>query len=166
MISLSTLKRQIRRLINRLSSRPPALQTFSYRTPAPDDALKQVTRLCASENLRASVQVIQREFRENLHSHRDTDGLWIVLRGRVSFFGPDDLLLGEFGPMEGIFMPRNCRYRYQSTGEETLEVMQVLSAQGGWGPDRKEHAPRGDSRGTVSRYDARHLAEARSETGK
>lgn len=149
-----------------MSSNPPTLQTFTYETPGPDDALKQVTRLCASENLRASVQVIQRQFRETLHSHRDTDGLWIVLRGRVSFFGPDDVLLGDFGRMEGIFIPRNCRYRYESTGEETLEVLQVLSAQGGWEPDRTEHAPRSDARGTVRRHDARHLAETMSETAK
>ena len=135
-------------------------------TPGPDDAPKQVTRLCASENLRASVQVIQREFRENLHSHRDTDGLWIVLRGRVSFFGPDDVLLGDFGRMEGIFIPRNFRYRYESTGEETLEVLQVLSAQGGWEPDRTEHAPRSEGRGTVSRHDARHPAKTAQGTGK
>ena len=50
---------------------------------------------------------------------------WMVLKGRVRFYGPDDVLIGEFGPHEGTITPRYARYWFENVGDEDLEILQV-----------------------------------------
>ena len=129
---------------------PAPVQVFSFQKQPRDDALKQIFQLVKTDTLRVSIQVIQKDFQENLHSHNGLDGFWLVLKGRIAFFGSNNEVLGEFGPMEGIFIPENNRYRYAVVGNENLEILQVINMPRGSGWDRKEHEPRHPTRGQIS----------------
>jgi mannose-6-phosphate isomerase-like protein (cupin superfamily) len=50
----------------------------------------------------------------------------MVLRGRARFYGVDDVLLAELGPNEGIFIPGGARYWFEKTGDEDLEILQMV----------------------------------------
>ncbi len=107
-------------------TRPP--QTFRYETPPASEKGKAIVRLCQTDIIRGAVQVVKKgDGDNNLHSHTGMDGFWMVLKGRVRYYGPDDEILGEFGPHEGIVMPRNVQYWFQSIGEEDLELLQVAA---------------------------------------
>lgn len=51
----------------------------------------------------------------------------MVLRGTVRFYGAEDEVLGEFGKREGIVIPRNTKYWFESCGKEDLELLQVAA---------------------------------------
>jgi mannose-6-phosphate isomerase-like protein (cupin superfamily) len=63
----------------------------------------------------------------NLHYHHSSNTCWMVLRGRARFYGMGDVLLGEFGPNEGIFMPGGARYWFEKTGPEELDILQMVA---------------------------------------
>ena len=77
--------------------------------------------------IRGAVQVLKEGGDNNLHSHTGMDGFWMVLTGKVRFYGPGDEVLGEFGQHEGIVMPRNAQYWFESCGDEDLELLQVVA---------------------------------------
>ena len=62
----------------------------------------------------------------NLHLHTGMDSIWFVLKGRVKFYGEDDVALGEYGPQEGLIMPRNNVYWFAAVGNEDLELLQCV----------------------------------------
>ena len=95
---------------------------FRYQKPELDRS-KRVVVLGRTDRLLCMVHVVKEGGENNLHSHPHTDGMWIVLRGRVRFYGDNDEVLGEFGPHEGMFMPRGSRYRFEIIGDEELEIM-------------------------------------------
>lgn len=106
--------------------RPP--QTFRFETPEARHTAKTIVSLCQTDIIRGAVQVVkQGEGDNNLHSHTGMDGFWMVLKGRVRWYGPGDEVLGEFGVHEGIVMPRNSQYWFESIGEEDLEILQVVA---------------------------------------
>lgn len=78
----------------------------------------------------------------NLHSHSSVDGFWMVLSGRVRFYGEDDVVLGEFGKHEGVMIPRNFKYWFESVGSEPLELLQVEARVAGKTADRIDHSER------------------------
>lgn len=115
-------------------------QPFIYKKPEPRPGGKwEVVRLCQTRGVRGSIHIIRKGGGENMHSHDSVDGFWMILSGRVSFFGDGDEKLGEFGPLEGILMPRGNRYRFENIGEGDAEIIQVLrlNEQKGW--DREDH---------------------------
>jgi mannose-6-phosphate isomerase-like protein (cupin superfamily) len=61
----------------------------------------------------------------NLHYHSTSASFWMVLKGRVRFYGPGDVLIGEFGPHEGTITPRYSRYWFENVGDDDLEILQV-----------------------------------------
>jgi mannose-6-phosphate isomerase-like protein (cupin superfamily) len=97
---------------------------IKYSTPVLNRP-KGIVPLCRSDILTAAVQVIKKGGENNLHSHAGMDGFWFVLKGKARFYGERDVLLGEFGPMEGVFIPRGVSYWFESAGEEMLELLQV-----------------------------------------
>jgi mannose-6-phosphate isomerase-like protein (cupin superfamily) len=101
-----------------------APKVFRYATPALERP-KGIMPLCRSDILTAAVQVIRKGGENNLHSHAGMDGFWFVLKGKARFYGEADTLLGELGPMEGVFIPRGVKYWFESAGEEMLELLQV-----------------------------------------
>ena len=60
--------------------------------------------------------------------------MWMCLKGKVTFYGSDDEILGIFGPQEGIIMPHGNAYWFVSTGDVDLEILQVVT----WAPDIKD----------------------------
>ena len=78
--------------------------------------------------MRGVVQVVKKNGGENnLHYHTGIASFWMVLKGRVRFYGPGDVVIGEFGPHEGTITPRFSRYWFENVGEDDLEILQVAA---------------------------------------
>ena len=106
--------------------RPP--QTFRHFKPETQGGGKAMVRLCQSDLIRGVVQVVKKgEGDNNLHLHTGMDTVWFVIRGQVKFYGENDVVMGEFGPGEGILMPRNNAYWFAAEGEDDLELLQVAA---------------------------------------
>ena len=84
-----------------------------------------IAPLARSDILFSAVQIIREGGENSLHSHSAMDGFWFVLRGRARFYGAGDKLIGEIGQHEGVFVPRNVPYWFESVGDELLELLQV-----------------------------------------
>jgi mannose-6-phosphate isomerase-like protein (cupin superfamily) len=96
--------------------------------------MKRVTQLAGGDLLRLRVQRVKEGGENNLHYHTGSETTWMVLGGRARFYGPEDKLLGELGPLEGILIPGGARYWFEKVGDEDLEVMQIVAY------DRREGA--------------------------
>ena len=100
--------------------------TFSYAKPDGVSAGKGFITLGRKDIVRGVVQVVKKNGGENnLHYHTTSASFWMVLKGRVRFYGPDDVLIGEFGPQEGTITPRYSRYWFENVGDDDLEILQV-----------------------------------------
>jgi mannose-6-phosphate isomerase-like protein (cupin superfamily) len=98
---------------------------FSYKCPDVSTG-KGIVRLAKTDSLRCNVQIVKKDGGENnLHYHSNGDSFWMVLKGKVRFYGPDDVVLGEFGPMEGITTPAYSRYWFENAGDEVLELLHI-----------------------------------------
>jgi len=106
---------------------PRAPQKFSFTKPENQKDSKAIVSLCQTDIIRGAVQVVKEGGDNNLHSHTGMDGFWMVLKGGVRFYGPGDEVLGEFGPHEGIVMPRGAEYWFESCGDVDLELLQVVA---------------------------------------
>ena len=111
------------------SSKPgttPGYTTFSYKKPDQLSGDKMIVELAKSDLIRGRVQIVRRGGENNLHSHEGMDGFWMVLKGRVRFYGPGDEVIGEFGQHEGILLPAGEQYWFESCeGGEDLELLQM-----------------------------------------
>lgn len=108
----------------------PQAQVFRYTRPdLPEGRFegKVITRMARTDRMMANVQVLKEGGENSLHSHRHLDGFWMVLGGRVRFYGDGDALIGEFGKHEGVLIPRGFKYWFESVGDEALELLQVES---------------------------------------
>lgn len=106
------------------------------------DKVKGVVVLARSDIMLAAVQVVKKGGETNLHSHSAMDGLWFVLKGRARFYGAEHALIGEFGPHEGVFIPRGVSYWFESSSDEVLEILQVESFAKGIPSTRTDFEPR------------------------
>jgi mannose-6-phosphate isomerase-like protein (cupin superfamily) len=101
---------------------------FGYMKPEAVGTAKGFVRLGTSPLIKGMVQVIKKNGGENnLHYHKAVDTFWMVLKGRVRFYGPEDVVIGEFGPFEGTITPRFSRYWFENVGDEDLELLQVAA---------------------------------------
>ena len=76
--------------------------TFSYAKPDGVSSGKGFVALGRKDIVRGVVQVVKKHGGENnLHYHTGIASFWMVLKGRVRFYGPDDVVIGEFGPHGG-----------------------------------------------------------------
>lgn len=140
-----------------MSERPdlaPTLEATQFRidTDLPEGMPKKVTLLTRTDRVVAAVQVIRNGGENNLHSHKHLDGVWTVLSGRAKFYGPGDVLMADLGPLEGILVPRNVQYWFESGDpDEVLVIHQVEAADiemvsiQDLLKDRIDHAPRRQS---------------------
>ena len=103
------------------------VHTFKYEKPAPTPRPKQLAFLVKGELQQVLVQVVKDGGENNLHYHTSMDEIWMVLKGRAVFWGDGDKVLGELGPMEGIFIPAGARYRFAKDGPDDLEILQVTA---------------------------------------
>lgn len=111
------------------SDKPAAasgIKTFSYNKPEQLSGDKMIVELAKSRMIRGRVQVVRSGGENNLHSHEGMDGFWLVLKGRVRFYGPGDDVIGEFGELEGILLPAGNAYWFESADESVdLELLQM-----------------------------------------
>jgi quercetin dioxygenase-like cupin family protein len=101
--------------------------SFGFARPEVDipHGKKLHVKLAGTDSCRASVQILNEGGENNLHYHPNMDLMYMVLKGRVRFYGPGDKLLGEYGVHEGILLPENSRYRFASVGTEEAHLLQI-----------------------------------------
>jgi mannose-6-phosphate isomerase-like protein (cupin superfamily) len=116
---------------------------FSYAKPEGVNVGKGFVNLGRRDIVRGAVQVVKKNGGENnLHFHTTSASFWMVLKGRVRFYGPGDVLIGEFGPHEGTITPRYSRYWFENVGDEDLEILQVSAfSEGAKNSGRTDAAP-------------------------
>jgi len=105
-------------------------KSHSYRYAKPERIAsgKGMVNLGKTDIVKSWVQVVKKNGGENnLHYHKHVDTFWMVLKGRVRFYGPGDEVIGEFGPHEGTITPRYSRYWFENVGEDDLELLQVAA---------------------------------------
>lgn len=106
----------------------PGFTTFSYKKPEALSGDKMIVELAKTNLIRGRVQIVRRGGENNLHSHEGMDGFWLVLKGRVRFYGPGDKVIGEFGQHEGILLPAGEPYWFESAESgEDLELLQMAA---------------------------------------
>jgi mannose-6-phosphate isomerase-like protein (cupin superfamily) len=116
---------------------------------------KKIVKLCRTDRMIGAVQVLTHGGETNLHSHAHADGLWFVLSGRVRFYGPEDVVIGEYGRHEGVLIPRECPYWFEAVGDEIAELLQVeafdkaIPDDKTLFADRKDFAPRTRTESTL-----------------
>jgi mannose-6-phosphate isomerase-like protein (cupin superfamily) len=134
---------------------PRASIKFRYAKPPAQETDKAIVDLGQTDIIRGAVQVVRKGGDNNLHSHTGMDGFWMVLKGRVRFYGPGNAVLGEFGPHEGIIMPRNAQYWFESVGDDVLEILQVVAFDRGVKNRRVDVEPQKFEVGGQQRFDGR-----------
>ncbi|MFM2129138.1 MAG: hypothetical protein RL477_684 [Pseudomonadota bacterium] len=113
---------------SRKTSATPGYTTFSYRKPEALSGDKMILELAKSRLIRGRVQIVRKGGENNLHTHDGMDGFWLVLKGRVRFYGPGDEVIGEFGQHEGILLPAGEPYWFESAESgEDLELLQMAA---------------------------------------
>jgi mannose-6-phosphate isomerase-like protein (cupin superfamily) len=112
-------------LLERIEAAEKEIRSFSYKKPDGIGSAKARIELGRAGNIRGVVQTVKEGGENNLHYHTDADSLWMVLKGRVRFYGVNDELLGEYGPQEGIITPAYSRYWFESCSDEELELLQI-----------------------------------------
>jgi mannose-6-phosphate isomerase-like protein (cupin superfamily) len=104
------------------------ITTYSYAKPVGVTAGKGFVALSRTDIIKGVVQIVKKHGGENnLHYHTRMDTFWMVLKGRARFYGPGDVLIGEFGPFQGTVTPRFSRYWFENCGDEDLELLQVAA---------------------------------------
>ena len=98
-------------------------RNFSYAKPPERKSGRAFVALAKTDCMSARVVVLKKGGGENiLHYHDNGDSCWYVLKGRVRFYGPDDVLIGEFGANEGTCTPRFRRYWFENVGDDELDL--------------------------------------------
>jgi mannose-6-phosphate isomerase-like protein (cupin superfamily) len=142
-------------LLKRHLAAEATVKSFHYEKPSGINSAKGRVNLGKSDIVRGVVQIVKKNGGENnLHYHTTSASFWMVLKGRVRFYGPDDVLIGEFGPHEGTITPRYARYWFENVGEEDLEILQVGAyAEGAESSGRTDSAPQRYDIGSSHRFD-------------
>lgn len=101
------------------------MKGFSYQSPDVSTG-KGIVRLARTDSLRCNVQIVKKNGGENnMHYHSNGDSFWMVLKGRVRFYGPGDVVTGEYGPMQGVCTPAYSRYWFENAGDDVLEILHI-----------------------------------------
>jgi len=118
-----------------------AAKVVSFQPPVVRNG-KGMTLLAKSDIMIAAVQTITEGGENNLHSHSAMDGLWFVLKGRARFYTTGNAVIGDIGPRECIFIPRDFPYWFEASGDEVLEILQVEAIDKGIKNTRTDHEPK------------------------
>ncbi len=102
-------------------------QVFRYEAPD-NDRSKNLTVLCKTDRLAADMQLVKEGGENRLHSHTSSDGFFLVLEGRVTFYGEGDVVLAELGRDEGVVMPHGYKYWFASSSDEPLRILHVAAS--------------------------------------
>jgi mannose-6-phosphate isomerase-like protein (cupin superfamily) len=106
------------------------VKNFKYEKPGSSGRPKDVVSLIRGGMLKVHVQVVRDGGENNLHYHTNSETAWMVLRGRVRFYGVGDELIGEYAQNEGIYIPGGARYWFEKVGDEDLELLQMVGMAG------------------------------------
>lgn len=132
-----------------------AIQVFKFKRPDSYTGRKAIVKCYTNERSAGAVHVLAEGGENNLHYHANVDILWMVLSGRARFYGPGDVVRGEFGPKEGILMPAGARYWFESCSDEHLELLQIKTYTKGRGNDKRIDAESRDRvKGHASQFNA------------
>jgi mannose-6-phosphate isomerase-like protein (cupin superfamily) len=132
-----------------------AVQVFRFKRPDSYTGRKAIVKLYSNERSAGTVHVLAEGGETNLHYHANVDIMWLVLSGRARFYGPEDVVRGEFGPKEGLLQPAGARYWFESCSDEHLELLQIKTYTKGRGNDKRIDAePRDHLTPGLSMFDA------------
>jgi len=106
------------------------LQQFRYDGPGGSQVRRRGDRgdshdLITNERVISTIQIMQKGQGNSIHMHRDQDGYWFVLAGRALFHGVGEEILGELGANDGIYVPHDTRYWFESVDDEPLQILRV-----------------------------------------
>ncbi len=109
---------------------PEPIQRFQYRGPNAEggrdaDTGRKSFLMAMSPNVVSTVQVFEKGVHNKLHVHLTEDGYWIVLNGRVRFYGEGDSVIAELGKYEGLLIPAGTKYWFEGISDEPLEILRV-----------------------------------------
>lgn len=102
----------------------PIAKAFRYTKPSFDGA-KKLIKLARTDHMIGIMQVLKSGGEVNLHSHHHADGFWMVISGSIRFYGDKGELLGDFGPMQGLVVPRDAQYAFENVSGEDAELLQL-----------------------------------------
>lgn len=97
---------------------------------------RNVGRVVYSDTLTVLAHVWDKGGETALHSHHSSDASWVVLDGEATFYGENNELLGKLRHADGIFIPHNIKYWFESTADEPLVMVRAASKPAGVGDDR------------------------------
>jgi len=80
--------------------------------------------LVATENCWLAYKVYSSGGENSLHSHADEDHAFFVLAGAAVFLDKDGHSI-TCGPLEGIMIPKNVTYKFQSVPPDNLVLLRV-----------------------------------------
>lgn len=103
---------------------PPS---FEITRPEEHSASRMIKRLCKTDLLSGTVQVLSPGSGNVMHSHSGQDGFWMVLEGRARFYGDGDEVVEDLDEYEGIVIPRETKYWFENHGEEDLVLLHVAA---------------------------------------
>lgn len=103
-----------------------AFEFFSFVNPGETDTKARV-KLAKTDFIRAEVQILGPGGANNLHTHSGNDGFWLVLAGRVRFYGEGSEPVAEVGPMQGALVPHGTKYWFEPVGDEQVELLHVAA---------------------------------------
>ncbi|MFN0070968.1 MAG: cupin domain-containing protein, partial [Chloroflexota bacterium] len=123
----------------------PATKTFQPFQIRPQllEYGKTSTRLAKTDLLSATVQVIASGGETNLHAHGGEDATWLVLQGSARFYTTDNEVVATLGRFEGLVIPRELPYWFESASDEENLVILRMGASAQNEPHRRiDHSPR------------------------
>src|SRR5438270_12026418 len=115
---------------------PGTFQTFAVRPQLLKQG-KTSTRVGPTDHLNSGVQVVASGGETNLHAHSSQDEIWFVLSGEATFYTEGDEVVARLGQHDGLLIPHNAPYWFESTSEENLVIMRFGASVPEAGPDRR-----------------------------
>ncbi len=100
---------------------------------------KTVTELAKSDVISCGVQVIANGGETNLHSHKGNDAIWFVLQGAATFYTTENRVVATVNKNEGLLIPREVPYWFESASEENLVVLRLGAQVKGEGTGRIDY---------------------------
>jgi mannose-6-phosphate isomerase-like protein (cupin superfamily) len=110
-----------------LTANKQGLTKFTYEKPVNQEKPKVTLSMARSDVLGVGIQVAKEGGDTNLHAHAATESLWLVLKGRVRFYDGLESMFGEYGPLEGIAIPRAAPYWFESASDDDLEILHITA---------------------------------------
>jgi mannose-6-phosphate isomerase-like protein (cupin superfamily) len=115
---------------------PGPFQTFAVKPQLLQQG-KTSTRLVRTDHLNSGVQVVATGGETNLHAHSSQDEIWFVLSGEATFYTEGDTIVARLARHDGLLIPHNVPYWFESSSEENLVIMRFGASVPEAGPDRR-----------------------------